>query len=524
VSIGNCIPYAYEVNAAATQPMTALRRLGRGLICDASVCTMDRKLIVDLYVCLLWLFMLLYMVDGVGRANIDFEEKSPFNQYLPPCTNNGQTSSTGSGSGGSVHPYIRKKTSSKAIVCPMFRDEEGFLSEWVAYYQMHGIDHIILFDDGSVDNSLREVQPWIDTGFVSVRRNWTTDELNVAPAFLKNDFKKSMTVKALLERECKVKAVEWGYKYHISLDIDEYVVPMRPGETLVDELERWVNETGRLAYCMDKLNFQQAPHTLEPVHLLTIEAYHSRMKSPARMNYYTNVAKKCAYVLQGAPETTNNTVAFVQSCCHFHGCQGYDFIKDDTTCKDHHNNEAWRVMGKGKKWIDRIAINHYSRSIEKYSIKSKTWKTATGEAKIGENSEQAAKSYDIPKFLSRNVGWYYDDSALRYSCQVRGILRNMTGEDVYLRPGLFWYRNPEFAREIVDPDKRGRYGRHNPAGFKFVDGNPYHFHGRGYVGKGADSYLVPAPVEAAGAADSKAVVHEATGKPKKKKAPGRGAR
>lgn len=44
------------------------------------------------------------------------------------------------------------------------RDEEGFLSEWVAYYQMQGFDHVIMFNDGSVDNSLVELQPWIDTG------------------------------------------------------------------------------------------------------------------------------------------------------------------------------------------------------------------------------------------------------------------------------------------------------------------------------------------------------------------------
>lgn len=60
----------------------------------------------------------------------------------------------------------------------------------------------------------------------------------MGPAFTKNAFKKAMTVKALLERECKLQAIAWGYKYHISLDIDEYVVPVKPGVTLVDEVLR----------------------------------------------------------------------------------------------------------------------------------------------------------------------------------------------------------------------------------------------------------------------------------------------
>ena len=54
-----------------------------------------------------------------------------------------------------------------------------------------------------------------------------------------------MAVKAILESECKLKAIEWGYDYYLSVDLDEYVVPTAPGETFVDEVERWTNITGR---------------------------------------------------------------------------------------------------------------------------------------------------------------------------------------------------------------------------------------------------------------------------------------
>eukprot|EP01035_Chromulina_nebulosa_P019833 gene19833-25781_t len=254
----------------------------------------------------------------------------------------------------------------------MFKDEEGFLSEWVGYYQMHGFDHIMMFDDGSTDGSLNELKPWIDSGFVSIITNWTLESIHIRHEFTKNDFKKTMTVKALLERQCKLQALKWGYNLTISLDIDEYVIPRKPGE-----------------------NF----------------------------------------------------------------------------CNIHFGNEAWRVNGKGKPWYDSMDINHYSRSLEKYAIKSRTWKTATGEIQAGQTAEQAAKNYDVPKFLARNLGWYYDDTALRYSCQLRELLRNITNEDIYLRPGYLWYRNPEFGKEIHDPDKRGRYGRENAPGYKFNDGN-----------------------------------------------------
>jgi hypothetical protein len=95
----------------------------------------------------------------------------------------------------------------------MIRDETGFLSEWVAYYQMHGFSHIMVFDDRSTDSSLDELQPWIASGFVSVRANWTRGSLRMSHKIKKAPFEQAMATKALLERDCKLQAVEWGYDF-----------------------------------------------------------------------------------------------------------------------------------------------------------------------------------------------------------------------------------------------------------------------------------------------------------------------
>ena len=102
---------------------------------------------------------------------------------------------------------------------------------------------------------------------------------------------------------------------------------------------------------------------------------------------------------------TNRTSEFVARCCHFHGCHGDDFEIGSKFCSSSFGSEAWRVNGKGKKWKQPPFIDHYARSLEKYAIKGKTWRTATGEVMKGENQEQASRSYDIPKFLARNLGW-----------------------------------------------------------------------------------------------------------------------
>lgn len=234
--------------------------------------------------------------------------------------------------------------------------------------------------------------------------------------------------------------------------------------------------TKRSSYCISKLNFQSTPHILEPINLLTMEAFQTRMKPNSKMNYYTSVAEKCAYKLR-SPDYRNETSDYIARCCHFHGCQKWDFSFNSDVCNRKHNEEGWKVSGRGQGWADILIINHYSRSLEKFMLKTKTWTTSSGEVKAGETANQAAASYDIGKFFARSVGFHHDNTALRYSCQLRETLANMTGEKIYLRPGSHWYRNPEFGKTISDPDKRGRYGRANPPGFKYMDQNPYNYHG-----------------------------------------------
>ena len=178
----------------------------------------------------------------------DLQEISPYQQHLPDCAVG--------------YPRVTKVTEKKAILCPMFRDEQGFLAEWIAYYKLHGFDHIMLFDDGSADGYRDEVLPWVTSGFVSVRGNWTMDSLEMNPAAAKGEFKRAMTTKALLERECKLQAQAWNYTYFVSLDIDEYLIvndePDQAGYPLsiVDALDRWYTAAdGRGMLCIDKNNF-----------------------------------------------------------------------------------------------------------------------------------------------------------------------------------------------------------------------------------------------------------------------------
>ena len=80
------------------------------------------------------LLLIVYEVQCKTKKNKEINtenDNNPFNQHLPNCKLN-------------TYPIITKQTTKKAMLCPMFRDEEGFLSEWIAYYQMHGTKYSVI--------------------------------------------------------------------------------------------------------------------------------------------------------------------------------------------------------------------------------------------------------------------------------------------------------------------------------------------------------------------------------------------
>jgi len=107
--------------------------------------------------------IVLLLCDGTlaRPKNADDIKESPLYLNLPDCDIKAN------------YKPLQKETKAKGIICPMFKDEEGFLSEFVAYYQLHGIDHIRFYDHDSTDQSIAELQPWIQSGFVSVQSNFS---------------------------------------------------------------------------------------------------------------------------------------------------------------------------------------------------------------------------------------------------------------------------------------------------------------------------------------------------------------
>jgi hypothetical protein len=50
----------------------------------------------------------------------------------------------------------------------MFKNESHSMKEWLDHYVLHGVEHFYLIDDGSTDEYMNILQPYIDKGIVSL--------------------------------------------------------------------------------------------------------------------------------------------------------------------------------------------------------------------------------------------------------------------------------------------------------------------------------------------------------------------
>lgn len=53
----------------------------------------------------------------------------------------------------------------------VFKNESHIMKEWIEHYALHGVDHIYLINDNSTDSFIHILQPFIDTGFVTLYNN-----------------------------------------------------------------------------------------------------------------------------------------------------------------------------------------------------------------------------------------------------------------------------------------------------------------------------------------------------------------
>src|SRR5690348_1564112 len=54
------------------------------------------------------------------------------------------------------------------VVVAIFKDEERYLEEWLAFCLCEGVEHVLLYDHCSTDDSRKLLEPWIEAGIVEL--------------------------------------------------------------------------------------------------------------------------------------------------------------------------------------------------------------------------------------------------------------------------------------------------------------------------------------------------------------------
>lgn len=129
--------------------------------------------------------------------------------------------------GKSTTPAVAKGSWS---VVGFFQNDGGFLREWVLFYLSQGAEHVFLVDNDSTDSSREELQPFVESGYVSLY------EPNRNLEF------KDQVVDAYNRLGTLAKSKS---EYAMFLDSDEFLV-LPEGKSLSQELQSSPPEYGRV--------------------------------------------------------------------------------------------------------------------------------------------------------------------------------------------------------------------------------------------------------------------------------------
>jgi hypothetical protein len=144
------------------------------------------------------------------------------------------------------------------------KDEATYLTEWIEFHQLVGVEHIYLYDNGSIDDTRAILAPYERSGLVTYLP-WTCFDSNVAPQR-----------QAYAHALCNFGSL---WRWMAFIDIDEFIFPLRD-----DRLQNALRVYEDLpALALHWHMFGTSGHKTRPRGLV-IENYTSRASFPPRVD------------------------------------------------------------------------------------------------------------------------------------------------------------------------------------------------------------------------------------------------
>jgi hypothetical protein len=207
--------------------------------------------------------------------------------------------------------------------CAIYRDEATYLPEWLEFHRLVGVEHFYLYDNGSTDDSLEVLAPYLDEGVVT-RLPW--------PRY---PGQYEAYEHCAVEQAGKARWIAF-------IDLDEFLFSPTgtPLPDLLREYEQFV------AVAVNWAVFGSGGHETRPEGL-TIENFLWRVRDEGEPNRHVKAIADPSQVIR---------------CRNPH----YFFYKDRQSAVDENFNPV-RFARTEKPSFERLRINHYfTRSDEEF--------------------------------------------------------------------------------------------------------------------------------------------------------------
>ena len=124
--------------------------------------------------------------------------------------------------------FLGAKQKYELAVCALFKNEADHLKEWIEYHKIVGVEHFYLYDNGSTDEYMKVLKPYIKEKVVTLVR-W--------PDLVKKEEGKKLTDWVL---STQIPAYENAIVFHakrrakwlVFLDVEEFIVPEKEDSIL----------------------------------------------------------------------------------------------------------------------------------------------------------------------------------------------------------------------------------------------------------------------------------------------------
>lgn len=212
-------------------------------------------------------------------------------------------------------------------IISIFRNEDRFLKEWIDFHRVVGVDHFYLFNNGSQDDYLAVLQPYIDKGIVELY-DWPHQSHGIQQEWI--DIQCAAFRKA-------IDLSKGQSKWVATIDTDEFLFPTQQ-DNLVEFLKNYDDCT---SLAINWQNFGTSNVKRVPKDKLMIEMLIHQSPVKCDINTFAKSIFK--------PEA-------IKYCIQPHTMENYSWTYAVDADKNIFN---WKFHLSHPILVDKIRINHY---------------------------------------------------------------------------------------------------------------------------------------------------------------------